>query len=248
MSDSDIMKGLGLAHVLAQALDNSKARFGIRRHWNDDYVNALTTNDGKSRVLGPALDVLRGDAEIVPVKRVVYPNLVRPGDKDVDRDGVVVLNRTRFGNRRVPHRLVIGDFTLGVASRSITEVYDREKERGSSKEKPSTHIDVPDDRRLLALSRRHLLPRYLLGKMLPGIALRDFYLKNPHHIPSHFHGTVLFWGTICKNDWCYYVPGLNSGGSGYGMRICTYKVVAGKDVIVDYKENLSSPYDAAVFI
>jgi hypothetical protein len=243
------MKGLGLAHVLAQALDNSRARFGIGRHWNDDYVNALTTNDGKSRVLGPALDVLRGDAEIVPLKRIVYPNLMKPGDRCGEKGDVVVLNRTRFGNRRVPHRLVIGNFTLGVASRSITDFYEREEEHGRIEKKPSTHIDVPDDPSLLALSKRHLLPRYLLGKMLPGIALRDFYLKNPHHIPSHFHGTVLFWGTICKNDWCYYVPGIESSGRyEYGRRICTYQMVDGKEVITDYEDISINPYDAAVFI
>lgn len=244
---SDIMKGVGLAHTLAEAMGNSQAQFGNGRSWSDIHVNALTTNDGKSRVLGPMLDVLRGDAEVVPVKRVIYPNSVKPGDKDKFGGGVVVLNRTRFGNKRVPHRLVVGEFTLGVASRSLTSLYEREGESGRLNEKPSTLIDVPDDRELLALSKRHLLPKHLLGMMLPGIALRDFYLKNPHHIPAHFCGIVLFWGTICKNDWCYYVPGINSR-SGYGRRICTYRVVDGKEETLSHDDISCNPYDAAVFI
>lgn len=244
---SDIMKGLGLGHMLAEAMDNSKAQFGNGRSWADSYINALTTNDGKSRVLGPMLDVLRGDAEIVPVKRVIYPNQMKPGDKDEFGSGVVVLNRTRFGNKRVPRRLVVGEFALGVASRSITSLYELEGNSGCLREKPNTHIDVPDDKKLFALSKKHLLPKYLLGRMLPGIALRDFYLKNPHHIPGHLCGIVLFWGTICKNDWCYYVPGID-GRSEYGRRICSYKVVDGKDVL-SYDEHISyDPYDAAVFI
>lgn len=245
---SDVMKGVGLAHTLAEALDNSKAQFGNARSWTDNHVNALTTNDGKSRVLGPMLDVLRGDAKIVPVKRVIYPNHMKPGDKDeFGGAGVVVLNRTRFGNKHVPRRLVVGEFVLGVASRSITSLYEREGESGRLEKKPNTHIDVPDDQKLLALSKKHLLPKYLLGRMLPGIALRDFYLKNPHHIPRHFCGITLFWGTICKNGWCYYVPGIN-GRSEYGRRICSYKVVAGKDVIENYDDLSHNPYDAAVFI
>lgn len=243
---SDIMKGVGLAHTLAEALDNSEAQFGYGRSWRDNYVNALTTNDGKSRVLGPMLDVLRGDAEVVPVKRVIYPNSVRPGDNDEFGTGTVVFNRTRFGNKRVAHRLVVGEFTLGVASRTLTSIYESEEGSSHPREKPRTHIDVPDDRELLSLSKRHLLPKHLLGMMLPGIALRDFYLKNPHHVPGHLHSTVLFWGTICKNDWCYYVPGIDRG-SEYGRRIGTYQVVDGKEVF-DCDDISGNPYDAAVFI
>ncbi len=246
---SQVMKGVGLAHTLAEALGNSEAQFGTSRSWDDSHLNELTTKDGKSRVLGPMLDVLRGDAEVVPVKRIICPNLVKPGDRDDMRGnkGEVVLNRTRYGNKRIPHHLILGEFTLGIASYSASRSYEHDAENGRPRTKPNTHIDVPDDDELLNLSKRHLLPKYLLGKMLPGIALRDFYLKNPHHIPGHFFGIVLFWGTICKNDWCYYVPGI-SGHSAYGRRICSYKVVDGKDVIADYDDLSSHPYDAAVFI
>lgn len=217
---SNVMKGLGLAHTLAEALDNSQAQFGTDRFWTDRYINTATTNDGKSRVLGPMLDVLRGDAEIVPVRRVIYPTLVKPGDKDEFGDGTVVLNRTHCGNKKIPHRLIIGEFALDVVT-----------SRDASGE-------------MSVLSKEHLLPKYLLDQLLPGIALRNFYLENPHHIPEQFRGNVLFWGTICKNGWCYYVPGIRSDGSRCDMRICAYKVIDGKDVLGEDQTFPRLDYDA----
>ena len=249
---SDIMKGVGLAHTLAEAFENSEASFGRGRHWTDKHIDALTTKEGKLNILGPMLDVLRGDAEIVPRKRIIYSDSVKPGDKDeYSRSdcSVVVFNRTRVGNTRIPNRLVLGEFRLGVASRETTIFYEHNQdgvESGRIKPKQETHIDVPDDDDLLQLSRRYLLPKFLIGKKLPGIALRNFYLENPHHRPECFSRIVLFWGTICKNDWCYYVPAIN-GTSEYGIRICTYEVVGGKDVIGDFGA-LNNVYDAAVFI
>jgi hypothetical protein len=246
---SDVMKGVGLAHTLAEAFGNSEAQFGRARHWSDTYINELTTKDGKERVLGPMLDVLRGDAEIVPVKRVIDTHLVKPGDADNTRDNgsVVVLNRLT----RLPRRLTLGEFTVGVASRVLTHFYEQNQDevaRGRCKPKPETHIDVPDDDRLLGMSKRHLLPRYLIGKELPGIALRNFYVENPHHIPEWFPDIVLFWGTICKNNHCYYVPGIKRNGSVHGVRICSYEVVDGKDVLDDMGTHSGTTYDAAVFI
>ncbi len=250
---SDIMKGVGLAHTLAEAFANCEAQFGRAKHWSDVRINALTTKDGKERVLGPMLDVLRGDAEIVPIKRIIDINSVKPGDADDNRSdtGVVVFNRLRFGKTRIPRHLTLGEFTVGVASRTLTDFYERNQDgvaRGQYMPKPETHVDVPDDDHLLGLSRRHLLPRYLIGKKLPGIALRNFYLKNPHHIPECFSDIVLFWGTICKNDHCYYVPGITSSGSPHGVRICSYEVIGGKDVLGDMGTNSGQTYNAAVFI
>lgn len=243
------MRGLGLAHTLAQALDNSEASFGNNRSWKDEHINALTTRDGKTNILGPMLDVLRGDAEIVPKKRIIDTASLRPGDKVRGKDGeVVVLNRFRVGNTRLPRFLTLGNFKLGVASQSHTRHYEHEQSLGRPAQKPETHIDVPSDPHSLELNKRYLLPNYLVGTKLPGIALRDFYLDNPHHIPQCFSDLILFWGTICKNDWCYYVPGLYSDGSEYDMRVCTYRAVDGKDVITNFESFLGKPRDAAVFI
>lgn len=246
---SHIMKGVGLAHTLAESFDNSEANFGSDRHWTDEYINRLTTKDGKSSVLGPMLDVLRGDAEIMPKKRVIDVDSVKSGDKDEDggENSIVVFNRPLFKNTKVKQHLILGEFAIGVASLSLTSFYERNQdriERGDLKRK-ETHIDVPDDPNLLELDRELLLPKYLLDQRLPGIALRNFYMENPHHIPECFSGIVLFWGTICKNEWCYYVPGIYRDGSKYERRICTYKVVDGKDILGSFE---SIDNNAAVFI
>lgn len=237
------MKGVGLAHTLAQAFDNSNATFGVRRKWTDEYIDELTTKDGKAKLLGPMLDVLRGDAEIVPLRRYIDTGKIKPGIKDSDtEDGIIVLDRLSSNGATIPERVVLNEFAVGVASLSSTNFY----ERNEKITKPKTHIDVPDDRNFLEIEKNFILPKYLLGYKLPGIALRDFYAENPHHIPEYFSSAsiILFWGTICKNDFCYYVPGLN-GKSKYGRRICTYEIVDGKDVL-DYFEVVTE--DAAVFI
>lgn len=243
---SYIMSGVGLAHMLAEALDNSKANFGTRLGWTDAYVNKLTTKDGKKRVLGPMLDVLRGDAEIVPKKRVIVQDFVKPGDKDMDGDdeGVVVFNRLPANGQQ---HLVVGEFALGIASRIRTRIYeDRQSEIEEGKfTVPKTHVGVPDDREFLELDEELLLPKHLRGRNLPGIAVRNFFVENPHHIPECFSRITLFWGTICKNDWCYYVPGIDVNGSPYGRRICTYETIDGEDVLDDFEHDDN---DAAVFI
>lgn len=250
---SDIMKGLGLAHTLAQAFDNTKANFGRGRNWTDESINKLTTKHGKAVVLGPILDVLRGDAEIVPTKRVIVNDSVKPGDKEIPgstkNNSIVVLNRLRFGNKRVPRRLVLGEFEMGVASQSMTRFYEqnqRDVDSGNIK-KHNTHIDVPKDEKLLEIHQKQLLPRFLIGKKLPGVALRNFYLDNPHHIPECFCDIVLFWGTICKNDWCYYVPGLNNSEE-CARRICAYRTINNKDVLYDFASLSMHGYNSAVFI
>lgn len=195
-------------------------------------------------MLGPLLDVIRGDAEIVPKKRVIDTYSVKVGDQDKHErsDGTVVLNRLRFGNTRVPRKLVLGDFKLGVASRQMTQLLEEHRDF----ERPETHIDVSEDNGMLQLIRSRFLPKYLLGKKLPGIALRDFYLDNPHHIPEYFSGIVLFWGTVCKNSHCYYVPGLH-GGSEYGRRICSHRLIDGKEELF-FDEFATFDNNAAVFI
>lgn len=250
---SEVMDGVGLAHTLAEAFDHSQASSGLMRRWNNTHINALTTKDGKNRVLGPMLDVLRGDAIVVPRKRIIYTDAVKPGEKDSgsrDSSSIVLLNRFHCGNVRIPRQLILGEFKLGVASMEQTDFYERHKDEialGRCEAKPETHIDVPSDPELVRLSRRHLLPTHLIGKKLPGIALRNFFMGNPHHIPECFSGIVLFWGTICKNDRCYYVPGIYPNGQAYGLRICTYRVIDGIDVLGEL-EFESSQHDAAVII
>lgn len=252
---SEVMKGTGLAHVLAEALSNSKAQFGQNKSWSDQYVNRLTTVHGKKELLGPLLDVVRGDAAIVPRKRIIDNFSVKPGDRDVggNSEGVVVLNRQRFGNKRVQRYLTLGEFQIGVASWSMNDSY-KAIEPDNRRTMPNGYIDVPIDPKMHTISKRCLLPKYLIGKQLPGIALRDFYLKNPHHLPECFFGITLFWGTVCKNSWCYYIPGIEAAGPGrvcaQNMRICDYTIVDGRDVLSDFDHNSSLiyRYDAAVFV
>lgn len=250
---SNIMRGLGLAHTLAQALENSQASSGTDRSWSDSHINALTTRKGKAHVLGPMLDVLRGDAEIVPKKRVIDTTAFKPGDPVPGGKigDVIVRNQLRFGNWRMPRYLVNSDFVLGIASLSLTRHYNWMETQALRQVKPKNknHIDVPEDRKLHQLNRRHLLPQYLVGQKLPGLALLNFYRENLHHLPQDFPESVLFWGTVCKNDWCYYVPGLYRNGDLHSLRICTYtRGGDDKDVLSFETPTLTDPYDAAVLI
>lgn len=236
----NVMKGVGLAHTLAEAFDNSKASYGSSgcRYWSDSSINKLTTNHGKERVLGPMLDVLRGDAEIIPKKRIVMKGLIKQGDIDKyggEEHSVIVRNRSYLRKE-----LVLGEFTIDTISLNKNLLVQDSESK--------TEIDVPYIHDLSTLNKRWLIPKFLMGRKLPGIELRDFYVENPHHIPDHFHGIVLFWGTVCKNDWCYYVPGLYPDGQAYGKRICTYQVVDGKDVIRNNDYDLFDRDVIAVFV
>lgn len=232
----EIMKGVGLAHELCQSLQNSEAACGERRNWNNQNIKALTTKQGKKEILGPLLDVVRGDAEIVLKRRVIIQNALKPGDvAGINGNGTIVRNRVPKGK----NKLVVGNFTLGVASRSRTEFYKKDSAA------PETHIDVPHGPYFTTIDKRRLLPNHIIGQELPGIAVRDFYLENPHYIPECFGEITLFFGTICKNDLCYFVPGIHANGEPYGRRICFYEVVDGKDVLKHF-DNVEN--DVAVFL
>ncbi len=166
------------------------------------FTNALIKKLCESGVLGDALDILRGDAQAVPVKRIVDLN----ADPVLEKGHSVVKHLKQGKAQWDRVRLAVLDpdalhYTYSSVRRSIDAV-------------PSEWRDMT------LLNRRTMMPRYLKGQRPANICLRDFFFENQHLIPRRWFDfamlskPLLFWGTICRNERdTLYVPGLSSSGT-----------------------------------
>jgi hypothetical protein len=136
-------------------------------------------------MLANVLDLLRGDKEIVPVKRVIdfSANPVLPEGHSIVRhvkQGKIEWAKVSF---RALHPL-----DVGVLSEDLPRF--------------RTSSELIDSRRMV--------PKYLKWLRMPNIILRDYLIKYPHLMSSvMYSGRYLFWGTVLKNsEGMTYVPGM----------------------------------------
>ncbi|HUQ30188.1 MAG TPA: hypothetical protein VM103_01570 [Candidatus Paceibacterota bacterium] len=168
----------------------NELKLAFRRYdWSNTLIKRLCETD----VLGNALDILRGDAVAVPVKRRV--NL---SADPVLEEGHSVLKHLRQGKH------LWSEIRLTVMNpRDLQYTFRHLPSEANFR-------SVPED----SLNRHTLMPRFLRGQRPANICMRDYLLANQHLIPDGprdwFDGTpLLFWGTICRNDHCPYVPGMS---------------------------------------
>lgn len=154
------------------------------------YDNELIKRLCEGDILGDVLDVLRGDAHVAPVRRRIDLS-AEPALKSPNHAVVKHLRQGKKFWDEIRLALIEPD-DLHYTPQSVPHKH----LRGSPK--------------VWDLNWRTMMPKYLHGQRPANSCLRDFLIENPHLVPRHwcFSRPILFWGTVCKNDSCEYVPGM----------------------------------------
>lgn len=173
------MNDLGLDVGQANELKLAMRRFD----WSNALIKRLCEKD--CNVLGDALDLLRGDKRLVPVKRVVDCSA-----NPVLAEGETIVRHVRHG------KLEWDKLKLGLLK--------------PERDLPGWEPYVSSSAKLI--NRRRMVPKYLSGYQMPNIIIRDYLLEYPHLIPESLLWTsspVLFWGTVVRGSrGTMYVPGI----------------------------------------
>lgn len=196
----------------------NELKLAFRRY---PYDNADIKRLCETDVLGDALGVLRGDAKVVLVKRIVDLNAAPVLGKD-DLSVVKHLKQGRKPWAKVRLALMRPE-DLQYTYWSVPERLTHQTRR-----KFGDHTKI---------NRRTMMPRFLRGQRPANICMRDFLLANQHLVRQDWNfiaKPILFWGTILNNGHCDYVPGIQwSYGkwTEYGRRISSREM---NDVDNDY--------------
>ncbi len=200
-------KNLGLDVGQAQEL-----KLAFRRHdWDNELIKRLC----ESNILGDALDILRGDAQAVPIERVVDL-----GAEPEIKDGSVVVKHVKQGVKpwRDIRLALIDPRDLHYTRLGIP--YDQE----------------PPDQRIMEINPRTMRPHFLKGQRPANILMRDFLLEIPHLIPHDWvpRAPIVFWGTVCKSDTTYWVPGINQDFGGWYAHDCRVEMPRDRIMLRNY--------------
>jgi hypothetical protein len=165
----------------------NELKLAFRRYdWSNTEIKKLCESD----ILGHALNILRGDAEVIYPKRLI--DLTATPTLD---DGHSIVKHLRQG-KKYWHDLrfvLIDPYALQYVDSNIKWV--RRK----------------DTQTLTGLNRETMMPRFLKHQLPANICLRNFLLQHQHLIPQEWWfraNSILFWGTICRTERCIYVPGM----------------------------------------
>lgn len=177
----------GNAHLSLDVGQANELKLAFRRYdWSNEQIKKLC----ESNVLGLALDILRGDAEVIYPERLI--DLNTPPSLE---DGHEIVKHLKQG-KKYWHELRL----------ALMNPYDLQYADTSNR-----WVRREDVQALTGLNRETTMPRFLKRQRPANICLRDFLLQNQHLIPRDWmfnSSPILFWGTVCGTKRSTYVPGI----------------------------------------